>query len=188
MSQQQLTPAEIKNILESESYLKLYLDSNVIIAYLDKNHRFNYEATVIIDPLKKKECWFFIHYIVLGEFISKWREIKKVSVNATIKTFSTFIDSLEHWLWGGQPLNVPTILDSYRKHAKHKTFLKAHFNDFIILTEAELIKNIKIVTCDKDMYDAGKHIFKKNIYYLPFNTRKGKSDLSRFISDMEGLV
>ena len=43
---------KIKEFLEAEEKLKIFLDSNVIIAYLDESHKFNYEAKAIIDPLK----------------------------------------------------------------------------------------------------------------------------------------
>lgn len=178
----------IQEVLNSESKLKIYLDSNVIIAYLDELHKFNYEAKTLIEPLKQKDCWFFVHYIVAGEFIHAWMILKKSSVNEAIKSLAKFQSSIKHCLIGGRKLNLEIILANYRRYTKHRNFLKAHFNDFIILTEAEKIKNIKIVTCDWDMYKAGELIFKRDIYYLPFKTKKGKSHLGRFISDMEILM
>ena len=185
MGYQKITPEEVYEILIAEDKFKLLIDSNVLMAYLDENHKFHYEASVIIDPLKKQNCYFFLHYIVIGEFISQWMEYKESNVEKAISLIKNFSGSLKFSLNGGRPLTTDLIFSSLRKHSKHKNFLKAHFNDFLILAEAENIKNIKIVTCDKAMCDAGKNIFKKNIYYLPFQTKKGKSELRRFIQDME---
>ena len=158
----------VQEILDSESKLKIYFDSNVIVAYLDESHKFNYEAKTIIDPLKHEDCWFFVHHIVVGEFIHTWMMTQKSSVKGAIKAFEKFKNSIDHCLIGGHSLDARTILVNYRKHAKHRNFLKAHFNDFIILTEAEKIKNIKIVTCDWGMYNSGKIIFKKGHYFIHF--------------------
>ncbi len=178
----------MEEILNSPDKLKLYLDTNILIAYLDKSHKFNYEAASIIEPLKDRECWFFVNTIVVGEFIDQWRKLKKVSINNSIHTLINFMDNvLKHCLRGGSPINLDHVFSSYKKHSKHTKLLKVPFNDFLILNEAESIKNIKVITCDHGMFSAGKNILKKNIYYLPFKTKKGKSDLGRLIEDIGNL-
>ena len=188
MSEDQPKQSESGEILKSDSKLKVYLDTNVIIAYLDERHPFHYEAKVIIDPLKQEECYFFIHYLCIGEFISSWRKLKNESVNKIITRFEKFLNLLKHYYRGGQVLHVDTILKNYKEHSRHIKLLSAQLNDFLILTAAAKIKNIKIITCDRGMYKAGRRIFRENIYYLPFATSKGRSDLSRFIKDMEEML
>lgn len=166
---------EIESIFESSGKLKLLLDSNVLIAYLDNSHKFNYEAKAIIDPLKDKDCYFFIHYLVLGEFINKWIELKKSGVAEAIKILEGHIfKKLKYTLIGGVPMHSKMIFSIFKKHARHKKFIQAHFNDFMILTGVENIKNIKIVTCDKAMHEAGKSIFKKTFIIYPLKHQRVK--------------
>ncbi len=175
---------DIEAILKSEEKLKILMDSNVIIAYLDPDHKFNYEASVIIEPLKDKNCYFFIHPLVVGEVINILMDIKKISAKTAIEKVANFCDSLKFTLGGNVPLSRDFIFSIFHKHSRHKKFIKAHFNDFLILNSVEGVKNIKIVTCDKGMQEAGKSIFKKNIYYLPLKTSKSKTELTRFLADM----
>lgn len=177
---------KITELINSESILKVVLDTNIIVGYLDENHKFNFECSTVIDCLKTKKAIFFIPHLVMGEFIKVWSKNKKCSTKKSIDTLLKFIGSLKNFYYGGPSVDAETVLTRYSKHSRKKTFTGADFVDFMILTEAENIKNVKIITCDLRMFKAGKGVFKRNIYYLP-KSKKIKSHLSRLIEDIHNF-
>lgn len=178
---------ESVRIIEDENTPKFLLDTNVIFAYLNSNNQFHLEAKTAIEGLKAKKVWFVIPYLVIGEFIAHRNLImkNKPSIRIALRTLSKFDKSLGNRLVGGTPLDLQIIIDLYRKHTKRRKLTNAGFADFVILAEAEKIKNIRILTCDKKMYDCGSSIFRNKIYYLPSRTKSIKSDYPRLMRDMQ---
>jgi len=177
----------IQEILESDKTIKFLLDTNVILAYLNAKNDFHLEAKTSIDALVLKDVWFIIPHLVMGEFIAHRNLLGKgnYSVNKALDNFSNFREKLKNTLLGGPPLNAKIIIDFYKKHSKYKKLTASGFADFMILVQAETINNIRVLTCDKKMYDCSKSIFKKRIYYLPSRTKKIKSDYPRLMLEIQ---
>lgn len=183
---QKLEVSEITKILENINIVKIFLDTNVIIGYLNSNSPFHLEAKTAIEGLKAKKVWFIIPHLVIGEFIAHRSLIsKKISIKEALKILNKFDKDIKQRLVGGTPLNLQNITDFYKKHSKHTKLTNAGFADFIILAEANEIKDARILTCDKGMYSCGKSIFREKIYYLPNQTKKVKSDYPRLMSEIQ---
>lgn len=177
---------DLASIVEDQSKPKFLLDTNVVLAYLNSNSPFHTEAKTAIEGIKAKKAWFVLPYLVIGEYIAHKNLIKKkCSISEALKILSEFDEGLKNRLVGGTPLDLETITALYRKHARHRKLTGAGFSDFMILAEAENIKNIRILTCDKKMYDCGKSIFGDRIYYLPNQTKGIKSDYPRLMKDIQ---
>jgi predicted nucleic acid-binding protein len=182
----ELPPEELKKIIEDENIPKFLLDTNVILAYLNSDSQFHTEAKTSIEGIKAKKAWFVLPYLVIGEYIAHKNLVKKkCSINEALKILNKFDKSLNNRLVGGTPLNLETITGIYLKHARHRKLTSAGFSDFMILAEAETIKNIRILTCDKKMYKCGKSIFGERIYYLPNQTKDVKSDYPELMRDIQ---
>ncbi|MDP2864182.1 MAG: PIN domain-containing protein [bacterium] len=180
-----------KEILKSEKYPKVLPDTNMLIGYSIEDDKYNYEAEIAINALKKKSFYFIIPSLVVGEFISKYSEKKNISTKKAIEYFeNNLLDKLGYSLRGGKSLNLDEILRRYIKISRKRTCRKLQFNDFMILSEVADIKKIKIITCDRTMFLGGRNLFQKDIYYLPNKYKKRiiKSDLSRLINDIRNII
>ncbi len=185
---QESSAVETAKILEDINILKFVLDTNVIFAYLNSDNPFHFESKTVIDGLKTKKAWFVIPHVVVGEFIANRDLINKkisININKALDILKRFDTSVERRLVGGTPLNLQNIINIYKKHTRHNKLTKAGFADFIILAAADEIKNVRILTCDKDMYSRGKSIFKDRIYYLPNQTKSVKSTYPRLMSEIQ---
>lgn len=179
---------EVNDIISSNEKAKFLLDTNVIFAYLNKKSPFHLEAKSSIDALKiKKNTWFIISYIVMGEFIAHKEQIGigQCSIKKALKSLELFIGSLKNSLHGGPALDTKIVMERYKKHSRRVRFIEAGFTDFMILTQAEEVNNIRILTCDKKMYKCGKSIFKDRIYYLPNVSNGIKSDYPRLMLEIQ---
>ena len=128
-----------------------------------------------------------IPYLVVGEFISHRDLLKKgsVSIKKALDLFNQFIKTTNRILIGGSSLNLEKVISQYSKFSRSKKLTEVGFIDFMILTEAEEIKNIRILTCDKKMVDCGHRIFKNKIYYLPSKSKDIHSDYPRLMKEIQ---
>lgn len=174
-------------IIDDPNIVKVMLDTNVILAYLNNNSPFHLEAKTSIEGLKAKNICFIISHLVIGEFIAHKDLInnKKISINDCLSILNKFILDLKKNLVGGPSINLNNVIKFYREHSKHRKLTQASFSDFIILAQAAGIKNVSILTCDKKLYSCGKSIFSNRIYYLPNRTPKVKSDYPRLMCDIQ---
>ena len=181
------TPLEVKEILESNKIIKFLLDTNVILAYLNSTAQFHLEAKTSIDGLIVEQIWFIIPHLVMGEFINHRNLLGKgsVSINSALKSFDKIKKNLNKILLGGTSIDMDTVIHRYKMHGRHKKLTTSGFADFMILTEAEEITNVRILTCDKKMAKCGKTIFKNKIYYLPNKTKEMKSDYPRLMAEIQ---
>ncbi|OGI27362.1 MAG: hypothetical protein A2359_04545 [Candidatus Moranbacteria bacterium RIFOXYB1_FULL_43_19] len=177
-----------EEIINSSQLIKVFLDTNVIFAYLNNNNNFHLEAKASLDALRlKKNVWIIVSYLTMGELISHRNLMKKgaCSVQNALDLFDKFLAGFERNLFGGPALNQDTIAKNYKKHSRHKSFIKAGFTDFLLLTQAEEIKNVRILTCDKKMHHCGKTIFGNRIYYLPNQSPGIRSDYPRLMAEIQ---
>lgn len=179
-------PPKAIHPLDDPNVPKFLLDTNVILAYLNPKAPFHLEAKTAIEGLKTKNVYFVIPYLVIGELIAHRDLIRgKCSVADALSIVSKFDESLRKRFVGGTPLNLATITTFYQRHSRHRKLTVAGFSDFVILAEAEEIKNVRILTCDALMHSCGKSIFGDRIYYLPNRTKGIRSDYPRLMRDIQ---
>lgn len=174
-------------IIENPSILKFLLDTNVVLAYLNNKNPFHLEAKTSVDALRTRGFYFVISYITIGEFIAH-RELignKNKSIQKGIEVLKRFDASLDKRLVGGPPMHLSVVIEYYKKHSRHSKLTKAGFSDFMILAQAHEIKNVRVLTCDKKMYDCGKTILRDKIYFLPNSTKGVRSDYPRLMSEIQ---
>ena len=178
---------EIGEILNSKQQIKFIIDTNVIISYLNSSNQFHLEALTSIDALIVKKAYFIIPYLVVGEFISHRSLLKRgnVSIKKALDFFNQFREKVKRVLTGGPSLNFEKVISQYARYSRSRKLTDAGFVDFMILTQAEEINNVRILTCDKKMVDCGRTIFKDKIYYLPNKSKDINSDYPRLMKEIQ---
>jgi len=179
-----------EDILKSEKLPKVIPDANILIGYAIKDDKHSYVSRIAVKALIEKGFCFILPALVIGEFISIYSEKKKTSTKNAVNYFlKKLLNELKNSLRGGPGIDLDKILERYTVFSKKQACKKLQFNDFMIISEALLIKNIKIITCDRQMYLLGKRFLEKNIYYLPdkYEGKKIKSDLNRLNDDIRNL-
>lgn len=181
--------AGIDSVLEDSSKLKILLDTSTLKAAIFSKERFHLEAKTSIDALRLKGAWFVLPHIVIGEYIARrGTGGSNISVKSALAELTKFEKWIGQKLVGGPPISLHTIVENYKRHSRHRKLTKSGFMDFLILCTAESMKNIWILTCDKQMKENGSTIFKEKIYYLPSTATDGtKSDYPRLMNDIQNL-
>lgn len=173
-------------LIADENKLKCVMDSSVLLSYLNPNDENHYVSKIAVDALKTKLSIFVIPHLVIAEYIGKRTVVgKKLSVTQALELFNKkVVKDLGHVLVGGPNINLDLITNYYKRHSRHSKLTGARFNDFFILTQAEQMKNCILITNDYQMYQCGKNLYKKKIYYLPKKEGVTK-DFLRLVADLQ---
>lgn len=174
-------------VIADSQHIKFLLDTNVLLALCNPKSPFYLEVNTALDALNhKKQVWLVISYITLGEFLAHRNllPVGKKSVTAALQIYGNLEDRFSRILSGGPPLNLSTVTELYKKHAKKRAFSRAGFADFVLLSQVESMKNGRLLTCDKGMSLCGKSVLKNAVYYLP-NNSDVKSDFVRLMAEIQ---
>lgn len=177
---------ELKKVFESKTDIKVVLDTNVILAYINPNNQFHLEALTSLDGLSHKKAVYFIPHFVIGELLANRKLLAKGedSIAKAFQIIDKFEKKIHRVLSGGKAIDTATIRHLYVKHGRHIKFTQSGFADFIILAITETIPYARLLTCDRGLFSCGESIFKDRIYYLP-SAGKTKSDYPRLMKELQ---
>jgi len=164
---------------------KIFLDTTVIIAYLNKKDSHHRDVKALIDFVKEKyiaddqsKKFFITNEITILETISKLVHQRK-TVKESIKKLKEFIiDCNLSIISRGSKKFVEVIYGLYSEFSRRK-FKKLQCNDFLIIADS-IKSGSLLVTCDEHFIELTSKNF-PDVYYLSSKSKKVKDQYIKLL-------